>query len=170
MIKCQQKSNKGSTIFITQTMSEAESLCDRIAIMVNGGLCCITETEKLKQLAGGYHLIISRNSAKVRIQSIKSIKNLMSENGDSELSLDIQSLLQQPDVGLFASLGSPKRKLEIEKRGPGSVQGDLLPSQKDRKNRRMPFKETEILNSKQKKDKKRLFLLIFTNFFRKFLC
>lgn len=50
------RANNGSTMFITQTMSEAEHLCDRIAIMVNGGLCCITETEKLKKLVGGYNL------------------------------------------------------------------------------------------------------------------
>lgn len=43
-------------------MSEAEALCDRIAIMVNGGLCCITETEKLKKLVGGYILKIVMKS------------------------------------------------------------------------------------------------------------
>jgi len=52
------RANQGSTMFITQTMSEAETLCDRIAIMVNGGLCCISETENLKDLVGGYNLKI----------------------------------------------------------------------------------------------------------------
>lgn len=62
LIKAQMKANGGSTIFTTQTMTEAEALCDRIAIMVNGGVCCSTETEKLKELVGGYYLTINRNS------------------------------------------------------------------------------------------------------------
>lgn len=60
LIKGQMRANGGSTMFTTQTMTEAESLCDRIAIMVNGGLCCITETEELKKVVGGYHLIVNK--------------------------------------------------------------------------------------------------------------
>ena len=65
------RANQGSTMFITQTMSEAESLCDRIAIMVNGGLCCITETEKLKKLVGGYNLKIILKSKSQQQNSLK---------------------------------------------------------------------------------------------------
>lgn len=60
-------------MFTTQTMTEAEALCDRIAIMVNGGLCCITETEKLKELVGGYHLIINKKNFKKKKSQKKSI-------------------------------------------------------------------------------------------------
>ena len=42
-------------------MNEAEALCDRIAILVNGGLCCVIPTEKLKKLIGGYNLKIMLN-------------------------------------------------------------------------------------------------------------
>lgn len=52
------RARKGSTVFITQTMNEAEALCDRIAIMVHGGLCCVIPTQKLKKLIGGYNLKI----------------------------------------------------------------------------------------------------------------
>lgn len=70
LIKGQMRANGGSTIFTTQTMTEAEALCDRIAIMVNGGLCCITETEKLKKLVGGYHLIVNKKTDNPSLRSI----------------------------------------------------------------------------------------------------
>ena len=57
-IKQQRDLNQGSTIFTTHTMSEAEQLCDRLAILVNGGYSCIMPVHEMKRKAAGYKLIL----------------------------------------------------------------------------------------------------------------
>lgn len=60
LIKEQRKYVKdGSTIFTTHTMNEAELLCDRIAILVNGGYSCISNVHDLQRKAAGYNLTIT---------------------------------------------------------------------------------------------------------------
>lgn len=106
------RANNGSTMFITQTMGEAEALCDRIAIMVNGGLCCITETEKLKKLVGGYNLkiillshgdgqsyqMLAKDSAKDPAKlSAKKTASIKKENTKDKDIFDEESKLSERD-------------------------------------------------------------------------
>lgn len=90
------RSNGGSTIFTTQTMTEAEVLCDRIAIMVNGGLCCITEIENLKKLVGGYHLIVNKKSYST-FDKKSSFAPIESEDGKSRNSEDLRLVANNKD-------------------------------------------------------------------------
>lgn len=86
------RANNGSTMFITQTMSEAEALCDRIAIMVNGGLCCITETEKLKKLIGGYNLkiILKGHMDASSYQNLLAKEEAKKDQSKEEENLDLK--------------------------------------------------------------------------------
>jgi ABC-type multidrug transport system ATPase subunit len=102
ILKAQQRANKGSTLFTTQTMTEAELLCDRIAIMVNGGFCCLTNTKELKELAGGYHLIVTkakfRRGGKKKAKRRKNgTKNEFDSGSFSEEEKDAASKSKEDD-------------------------------------------------------------------------
>lgn len=94
MIKSQKRANGGSTIFTTQTMTEAELLCDRIAIMVNGGFCCISNPEKLKKSLGGFNVTVGKNcegfdkkSIEENLRSICEFKEL--NDGEDNFKLQL---------------------------------------------------------------------------------
>jgi ABC-type multidrug transport system ATPase subunit len=81
-------------------MSEAEALCDRIAIMVNGGLCCITETEKLKKLVGGYNLkIVLRSNGDQSSYQLNMAKDeaKMAKSKDQSQKLKVSEVDLSPD-------------------------------------------------------------------------
>jgi ATP-binding cassette subfamily A (ABC1) protein 3 len=63
LIKRQRNFNNGSTIFTTHTMNEAELLCDRIMILVNGGYSCINSAQELKRKSKGYNVKINFRDA-----------------------------------------------------------------------------------------------------------
>jgi ABC-type multidrug transport system ATPase subunit len=65
LIKRQRNFNNGSTIFTTHTMNEAELLCDRIMILVNGGYSCINSAQELKRKSKGYNVKINFRDAKM---------------------------------------------------------------------------------------------------------
>lgn len=52
----------GSSVFTTHTMSEAEKICDRIAILINGTFVVIDRVENIKKMTKGFNLIIYKNS------------------------------------------------------------------------------------------------------------
>jgi len=54
MLKCL---NDTSIVLTTHRMDEAESLCDNIAIMINGRFVCYGSPGQLKSLYGKGHLI-----------------------------------------------------------------------------------------------------------------
>ena len=58
LMKLQRQVFGGSSVFTTHTMEDAEILCDRIAILVNGRLHCIDSVMNLKQLSGGLNLTL----------------------------------------------------------------------------------------------------------------
>lgn len=119
LIKGQMKANGGSTIFTTQTMTEAEALCDRIAIMVNGGLCCITETEKLKKLVGGYHLIVNKKTLKRQKSfSQRSVSPIQAKNfSEIEESDDVRLGFLEDDSP-NKLINSRKKKIDLKDQQP----------------------------------------------------
>jgi ATP-binding cassette subfamily A (ABC1) protein 3 len=56
LIKAQRDTFGGSAVFTTHTMEDAESMCDRIAILVNGKVNCIRSVSELKGLSGGLNI------------------------------------------------------------------------------------------------------------------
>ena len=49
-----------SVILTTHFMEEADALCQRLGVMVNGRLCCLASSQQLKSTYGaGYHLEVS---------------------------------------------------------------------------------------------------------------
>ena len=52
----------GSSIFTTHTMSEAELMCDKIAILINGTFVVIDDVENIKKQSKGFNLTLFKNS------------------------------------------------------------------------------------------------------------
>lgn len=51
-----------SVILTTHFMEEADALCQRLGIMVNGRLCCLASSQLLKSTyGGGYHMEVERS-------------------------------------------------------------------------------------------------------------
>jgi len=61
LIKEQKKVYGGTCILSTHTMRDAEDLCDRVAILVNGRLSTIDTVQGLRNKIGGVHVWINRN-------------------------------------------------------------------------------------------------------------
>ena len=59
-ISSQKRLNGGTCIITTHTMEEAEKICDRIVIMVNGKLALVDSVDGLKNSLGAYKLEIRR--------------------------------------------------------------------------------------------------------------
>ena len=84
ILKKQRDINQGSsTIFTTHIMSEAERLCDRIGILVNGGFSCIMDIQELKRKRAGYKLNLFfrknniENSKKLVQKGLRDLEMLM---------------------------------------------------------------------------------------------
>lgn len=58
VIVYQKKVYKGSTVLTTHSMSEAEDVCDKIAILVNGHLCVVDSIKNLRKMVKGYNLTV----------------------------------------------------------------------------------------------------------------
>lgn len=52
----------GSSVFTTHTMSEAERMCDRIAILINGTFVVVDSVENIKNQTNGFNLTLYKNS------------------------------------------------------------------------------------------------------------
>lgn len=63
LILDQKKIYGGSCVFTTHTMRDAEDLCDRVAILVNGKLTCIDTVNNLRTKTGGMNISFLRNLA-----------------------------------------------------------------------------------------------------------
>jgi len=62
MLESQKKVYRGSSVFTTHTMSEAEKICDRIAILINGSFVVVDRVENIKRMTKGFNLIVYKNS------------------------------------------------------------------------------------------------------------
>ena len=62
LLESQKQIYGGSSVFTTHTMSEAEKICDRIAILINGTFVVIDRVENIKKMTKGFNLIIYKNS------------------------------------------------------------------------------------------------------------
>jgi len=60
LFKMLKKLSNSSLVLTTHRMDEAESLCDQIAIMINGRFACYGSPSRLKTLYGqGYTVVLS---------------------------------------------------------------------------------------------------------------
>ncbi|CAK76708.1 unnamed protein product (macronuclear) [Paramecium tetraurelia] len=80
------KLRQSSVILTTHTMDEAESLCNKIAIQVNGAFACIGSVQHLKQKFGeGYRIVIDP----INQESVSQIQQQLSQNfGKIDFNLD----------------------------------------------------------------------------------
>jgi len=75
------KMNESALILTTHSMEEAEQLCDRLAILVNGRLTCIGAPEHLKMKYGeGYVLELQANNVDEFHSQIIETANLFNNN------------------------------------------------------------------------------------------
>lgn len=63
LIIAQKKAYGGSCVFTTHTMKDAEDLCDRVAIIVNGKVATVDTPNNLRAKAGGINVTFHRNPA-----------------------------------------------------------------------------------------------------------
>lgn len=63
LISAQKRIYGGTCVFTTHTMRDAEDLCDRVAILVNGKLTCIDTVNNLRAKTGGVNVSFMRNLA-----------------------------------------------------------------------------------------------------------
>merc|ERR1740139_1774790 len=72
-------------------MNEAELLCDRIAVLVNGGYSCISNIQDLQRKAAGYNLTIGFHYS----EDTSSQKKWVSDTLDSIAKLDYDIILNE---------------------------------------------------------------------------
>ena len=61
LVKIQKDIFGGSAVLTTHTMEDAETMCDRIAILIRGQLHCIGTLAELKLMNGGLNITILKN-------------------------------------------------------------------------------------------------------------
>ena len=107
-----------ASILTTHAMEEADALCSRIAILVNGHLQCIGTPSQLKQQYGdGYHLEMS-----VPLARVEEARKMVSEMFpgsilEEEWGSHLRYRVMQTDAPLsenFKNLEECKERLEVE--------------------------------------------------------
>ncbi|ORX82548.1 P-loop containing nucleoside triphosphate hydrolase protein [Anaeromyces robustus] len=90
IIKETKKDNNSAIIMTTHSMEEAENLCDRIGILINGRLICIGSPEHIKMKYGNtYNLEVQSNNINTFHQKIIEEGNLLgTEYKKEEKSFD----------------------------------------------------------------------------------
>jgi len=79
----QSEMHQRAVILTTHSMEEADSLCSRIGIMVNGHLKCLGTSQHLKSKYGaGYQLEIKTNDSPVDIEKVKRLVRSLSPQPD----------------------------------------------------------------------------------------
>jgi len=92
IINSNRQFNYSSNIISTHSMEEAELLCDRIAIMVNGKIRCIGSPRHLKMKFGNtYILEVYTNNSEKFHQEVVIGRNLF---GDNDYELEVKSHLR----------------------------------------------------------------------------
>jgi ATP-binding cassette subfamily A (ABC1) protein 3 len=105
--KISTKGKKASVIMTTHSMDEAETLCKRMAIMVNGEFVCLGRAGQIKEKYGyGYEI-------EVRIKPLSEIKfiNILNEkNLDKNMKINLQNIND-----ILKTLGRPEYINELNK-------------------------------------------------------
>jgi len=117
----QQTTHRGNTVVLTtHSMEEAESVCNKIAIMVNGQLRCLGSSQHLKSRFGGtYRLTVSMvNRNDVSGQALIEAAFARTFGHNIQL-IEGYSGTMTFDVGVIASLGQVFELLEQEKHNIG---------------------------------------------------
>jgi len=113
----QQTTSRGNTVVLTtHSMEEAESVCNKIGIMVNGQLRCLGSSQHLKSRFGGtYRLTVSMrnpNAAAVQPQIEAAFGRTF---GHGIQLIEGYSTTMTFDVGVIGNLGQVFDLLEQEK-------------------------------------------------------
>ena len=89
ILKISTKGKKGSVIMTTHSMDEAETLCKRMAIMVNGEFACLGKAGEIKEKYGyGYEIEVRiRPLSETKFQRILKEKKL-----DKNLKINFQNI------------------------------------------------------------------------------
>ena len=87
--KISTKGKKASVIMTTHSMDEAETLCKRMAIMVNGEFVCLGKAGQIKEKYGyGYEIEV-----RIKPLSEKLFGKIVRENSlDSDMKIDMQNI------------------------------------------------------------------------------
>lgn len=126
LIQMQRNTTGGSTVFTTHTMEDAESICDRIAILVNGRLHCINSVSSLKKTIGGLNLTIIRHQSDDISKSQKEMNDIFkhfSENFPDSLDSD-----HKPRI---TDSNSRRVIFDLKDNGPVSDKLEILERLKD---------------------------------------
>ncbi|XP_070541232.1 ATP-binding cassette sub-family A member 2-like [Ptychodera flava] len=107
-----------SVVFTSHSMEECESLCSRLAIMVNGRFKCLGSTQHLKSRFGdGYTITLVLNKTQPRLQQVTSSFKLAFPETvlkDSHLNMVQFELKSRTLVEIFTKLEEMKKTLNIE--------------------------------------------------------
>jgi ABC-2 type transport system ATP-binding protein len=88
-IKEMNKSEKVTVVITTHYMEEADSLCDRVAIMDHGRIIALDTPEKLKHSLGGDIILLEADSGLLpHLRKIKNIKKIKRMNGEMSISAE----------------------------------------------------------------------------------
>ena len=86
--KISKKGKKASIIMTTHSMDEAETLCKRMAIMVNGEFVCLGRATDIKQKYGyGYEIEV-----RIRPLSEKRFINILNSKFDKNLIINLENI------------------------------------------------------------------------------
>jgi ATP-binding cassette, subfamily A (ABC1), member 3 len=112
------RARQSSVILTTHSMEEAEALCTRIGIMVNGQLQCLGTTQHLKSKYGtGFEVEVK--TAMPSAQELDALYVRVHTAG--------HSLVTRPDLaGFCAALGRPEWDAEVAEKGGGAVLHAIL--------------------------------------------
>lgn len=108
------------TLFMTSHyLEEADTLCDRIAIIDHGHIVKIGSPEELKASIGGDIIVVSVKEATPDISSdiskIKSVKEVKKEGNDYRIKAEHGEEAQLPIIDLIRSKGLSVVKLSLTK-------------------------------------------------------
>ena len=88
-IDAQKISYGSSSIFTTHTMDEAENVCDKVVILVNGQISAIESPDNLRAYSDGYILTIDKKRSKETVKDIQlKIKSIVPEVEASEVEIE----------------------------------------------------------------------------------
>ena len=89
VIRDQKMESKASTIFTTHTMEEAEMICDRLVILINGMVSAVGTAEELKQYSEGLTLTVDKEKKTEDIsETVRKVSVAVPELKNPDVRID----------------------------------------------------------------------------------
>jgi ABC-2 type transport system ATP-binding protein len=87
------RKRSGTTIVLTtHYMEEADTLCDRIAIIDHGKIVAMDTPQKLKALVGGDVVLLAPTTARAKVEALPFVRKV--EERDGKLALTVENAAQ----------------------------------------------------------------------------